>query len=166
MPERRFADSYEMNIKKIHNSIMHQILNNEKYDLFNPEDEAREQALENRINNIMAIDERFKSDFNGDMQCAMVMASYNGFENGLRIGLSLLQNLLTAELPEIYVIKHQPDTTERRFKPVHQQSDVDPVFIDYINKVCPYLNNEQKSIIQSRIEQIIYDNMEKLNNLF
>ena len=28
----------------------------------------------------------------------------NSFENGLRIGLNLLQSLLTAELPEIHVI--------------------------------------------------------------
>lgn len=166
MPERKFADSYEMNIKEIHNAITQYLFDLEYFDLFNSEDEEREQALENRINNIMGLDERFKSSFNNDMQIAMNLASCNGFENGLRIGLSLLKNLLTAEPPEIHIFKHEPDRTERRCKPVHQPSDVDPVFIDYIKKVCPYLKDEQKFILQGRAEYLFEKNIKEYLDIF
>lgn len=102
MYERKFANSYEMDIKKLCNFIIFQMLQREKCELFNSEDEERVQALEDRINNIMALDEQFKNDFSEDMQFTMATAAYNAFENGLQIGLSLLHSLLTAKLPEIH----------------------------------------------------------------
>ena len=54
---------YEMNIKQIHDSIMNFIFDHENIDVFNKEDEERLNALEERINNIMALDERFKNSF-------------------------------------------------------------------------------------------------------
>ena len=54
---------YEMNIKQIHDSIMNFIFDRENIDVFNKEDDERLNALEERINNIMALDERFKNSF-------------------------------------------------------------------------------------------------------
>lgn len=102
MPERRFANSYEIDIKKLCSFIISQMLQHERYELFNSEDEERVQALEDRINNIMSLDEQFKNDFSDDMQLTIATAANNAFENGLQIGLSLLHSLLTAELPEIH----------------------------------------------------------------
>lgn len=130
MPERRFANSYEIDIKKLCSFIIFQILQRERYELFNSEDEERVQTLEDRINNIMSLDEQFKNDFSDDMQFTIATAASNAFENGLQIGLSLLHSLLTAELPEIHTVRHEPSRAERRCPPVHQQSDVDHTFID------------------------------------
>ncbi len=142
---------------------MHQFLSLEYFELFDSEDDERMNELEDRINNIMGLDEHFKSSFNNDMQIAMNLASCNGFENGLRIGLSLLKNLLTAELPEIHIFKHEPDRTERRCPPVCQESDTEQVFIDYVNKCCMFLSEEH----MCRIEQMITDNFKRLvNDLF
>lgn len=77
MPERKFADSYEMNIKEIYNAITQYLFDLEYFDLFNSEDDERMNELEDRINNIMELDERFKSNFNNDMQIAMNLASCN-----------------------------------------------------------------------------------------
>ncbi len=56
---------------------MHQLLSLEYFELFNSEDDERMNELEDRINNIMGLDERFKSNFNNDMQIAMNLASCN-----------------------------------------------------------------------------------------
>lgn len=146
---------------------MHQLLSLEYFELFNSEDDERMNELEDRINNIMGLDERFKSNFNNDMQIAMNLASCNWFENGLRIELSLLKNLFTAEPLEIHIFKHEPDRTERRCPPVCQESDTEQVFIDYVNKYCMFLSEEQMCRIQGRIEQMITDNFKRLvNDLF
>lgn len=152
---------YEMNIEKIHNSIMHQVLAIDNCNVFDPEDEQREQDLENRINNIMALDEDFKRNFTNDLQIAIDTAAYNAFDNGLKIGLSLLQNLLAAEPPELHVTKHETDRTERRYPPICQSSNAKQSFIDYVNKYCMFLSDEQMYRIQGRIETMFTDNLKK-----
>ncbi len=153
---------YEMNIKQIHDSIMNFIFDHENIDVFNKEDEERLNALEERINNIMALDERFKNSFINDMQIAFNYASYNGFENGLQIGLSLLKNLLTSELPEIHIVKHEPDRTERRCPVICNESDTEQAFTDYVKKCCVFLSESQMCRIQGRIEEMITDNVKRL----
>ena len=130
MNERKFADSYEMNINKLHDAIMFWFCDRENVETFGKEDDERLNALEERSNNVMGLDEQFKLSFIGDMQRTMVDASFNGFENGFKIGLSLLQNLLTATTPEIHLVKHEPNRTERRCPPILQQSDTEQVFTD------------------------------------
>ncbi len=166
MPERRFANSYEIDIKKLCSYIIFQMLQREKYDFFNSEDEERVQALEERINNIMALDEKFKNEFIDDMQLTMCSAAQNAFENGLQIGLSLLHHLLTAALPEIHTVRHEPSRTERRCRPVHQQSDVNQTFIDYIKKVMPYLKDEQIYTLQGRTEYFLEKNIKEYLDIF
>ncbi len=166
MPERKFADTYKMDIKKLCSCIIFQMLQREKYDFFNSEDEERMQALEDRINNIMALDEKFKNDFTDDMQFTMATAAYNAFENGLQIGLSLLHSLLTAELPEIHTVRHEPSRTERRCQPVHQQSDVNQTFIEYMKKVLPYLKEEQIYTLQGRTEHFFEKNIKEYLDIF
>lgn len=166
MPERKFADSYEMNINKMHDAIMFWFCNRENVETFNKEDDERMNELEDRINNIMGLDEKFKINFTGDMQRTIVDASFNGFENGLRIGLSLLKNLLTAEIPEIHTVRHEPSRTERRCKPVHQQSDINHTFIEYIKKVMPYLKDEQIYTLQGRTEYFLEKNIKEYLDIF
>lgn len=113
MPERIFANSYEMDIKKLCNAIMFQMFQFEICEWFNSEDEERIRALEERINNITALDEQFKNDFSDDIRFTVATAASNAFENGLQVGLSLLHSLLTAELPEIHTVRHEPSRTEQ-----------------------------------------------------
>lgn len=153
---------YEMNIEKINNSIMHQIIEADGYNLFDSEDEQREQDLENRINNIMALNEDSKIKFINDLQVAMNMAAYNAFDTGLKIGLSLLQNLLTAEPPELHIFKHEPDRTERRCPPICQPTDVKQSFVDYVNKYYMFLSKDQMYTIQGRMETMLTDNFKRL----
>ncbi len=167
MPERKYADSYEMNINKLQDAIMFWLCNRENVETFDKEDDERMNELEERINNIMGLDEKFKLSFTEDMQFTMTTAAYNAFENGLQIGLNLLKNLLTAELPEIHIVRHEPSRTERRCPPVCQDIDTKQIFIDYVNKYCMFLSKEQMCSIQGRMEQLITDNFKRLvNDLF
>ncbi|MDE5556764.1 MAG: hypothetical protein K2J32_03570 [Ruminococcus sp.] len=166
MYERKYADSYDMNLEKLNDIIQSHILFKENVSYSTEEDNKRIDALYDRINNIMALDEEFKRKFCDDLQNTMFYVSESSFSNGLRIGLSLLKQLLTAEMPEIHVVHHITNKTERRCKPVQKPSEIDEVFIDYTKKILPYLTDSQKMILQSGIEAMVEENSEKLHSIF
>ena len=166
MPERKYADSYDINLEKLNDMLSYNILIKENFDYATKEDNERLNALSDRINNVMALDEEFKRKFDDDLYNTVACVSSNSFENGLRIGLSLLKSLLTAEMPEIHVIHHMPNKTERRCKPVQSIAEIDEVFIDYTKKILPYLTDNQKMKLQSRIEAMIEKNTEELHSIF
>lgn len=166
MCERKYADAYEFNIEKIYEMLTSHIINNENFDYFCKEDEKRINALSERLNNIMALDVAFKKEFISDLSTTMDYVSINSFNNGLRIGLSLLKSLLTAEIPEIHIVHHVPNKTEKQYTSVQQQSDLDPTFIDYVKKILPYLTHEQKLQLQGRIEYLLDKNIKEHLNLF
>lgn len=166
MLERKYADSYDINLEKLNDVIQNHILLKENVSYSTEEDDERIDALYDRINNIMALDEEFKRKFCDDLQNAMAYVSDSSFSNGLRIGLSLLKQLLTAEMPEIHVVHHMPNKTERRCKPVQNPSEIDAVFIAYTKKILPYLTDSQKMELQSGIEAMIEENSEKHHSIF
>lgn len=114
MYERKFADAYDMNMKKICNMILYHISDNEEICCFCKEDDERADELTARLNNT-ALDANFKREFANGLNDAINYASWNSFENGLNIGLSLLKNLLTAEPPEINVIHKEVSTEKDEF---------------------------------------------------
>lgn len=166
MSEIKFADSYEFNMEKIHEMLISHILNNENFNYFCKEDEERMNALSERLNNIMALDVAFKKGFISDLSITMDYVSINSFENGLRIGLSLLKSLLTAEIPEIHIVHHIPSETEKRYTPVQQQSEFNPKFLEYTEKILPYLTDEQKFQLQGRMEFFLDKNIKEHLDLF
>lgn len=114
MCERKYADAYDMNMKKICNMILYQISDNEELCCFCKEDEERADELTARLNNT-ALDTNFKKEFANSLEDTINYASWNSFENGLRIGLSLLKNLLTAKPPEINVIHKETPIKKDEF---------------------------------------------------
>ncbi|MDE6780368.1 MAG: hypothetical protein K2J40_02775 [Ruminococcus sp.] len=114
MYERKFADSYDMNMKKIHNMIRWYIADAEETNFYCKEDEARIDELKKRLDSIL-IDHDFKMEFIDDLQDSLYYVSLNSFDNGLEVGLSLLKNLLTAEPPEINVIHKEVPTEKDEF---------------------------------------------------
>ncbi|MCM1220710.1 MAG: hypothetical protein NC548_40095 [Lachnospiraceae bacterium] len=166
MSDIKFADSYEFNMEKIHEMLISHIINNENFSYFCKEDEERMNALSERLNNIMALDVGFKKEFISDLRITTDYVSINSFENGLRIGLSLLKSLLTAEMPEIHIVHHIPSEIEKKYTPVQQQSELNPKFLEYTEKILPYLTDEQKYQLQGRMEFFLDENIKKHLNLF
>ncbi len=166
MIERKYADSYDMSLEKLHDILHTYIFLNENVDYSTAEDNERLSVLSDRINNVMALDEEFKRQFEDDLHNTVAYVSSNSFSNGLKIGLSLLKSLLNAEIPEIHVVHHMPNKTEHRCKPVQNPSEIDAVFIAYTKKILPYLTDSQKIKLQSEIEAMIEKNSEKHHSIF
>lgn len=170
MTERKYADSFKIDIEKLVNLIMFHMdtgamytEKDEIFEYYNAEDEKRISFLEERINNIVALDEEFKRWFTNDLEIMACRISENAFENGLRIGLSLLKSLLTAEMPEIHVVHHE---TPKADIPVQPSSDLDSVLVDYLQSVIPYLKSEQKISVYSDIKSAFLKSAEETLKLF
>lgn len=170
MAEIKFADSFEINIEELIDLIIYQMNNGYMYNgksecfIFHNEDDERQLSfLEKRINNVVTLDKEFKRWFVNDLAITVNDISEHAFENGLRIGFSLLKSLLTAEIPEIHVVHHEPLKTSL---PVQPASDLDSVLVDYLKNVIPYLKNEQKILVYSDIKSAFLESMEKTLKLF
>lgn len=170
MSEKKFADSFEINIEKLVNWITFHMDNGDMYngaseivEYHNAEDEKRISFLEERINNVVALDNNFKRHFTNDLEIMASCISANAFENGLRVGLSLLKSLLTAETPEIHVVHHETPKTDI---PVQPSSDLDSVLVDYLQSVIPYLKSEQKISVYSDIKSAFLKSAEDTLKLF
>ena len=169
MPERKYADSFKINIENLMESIMFQMdekamtEENAFYEYYNAEDEKRISFLEERINNVVGLDKEFKRWFTNDLTITAGCISAHAFENGLRIGLSLLRSLLTAETPEIHVVHHETPKTDI---PVQSSSDLDSVLVDYLQSVIPYLKSEQKISVYSDIKSAFLKSAEETLKLF
>lgn len=159
------VDSYEMDIEKIQHILFSALIDSE-FKYISEDDDKRLCALEEKISNLTELDESYKKQFKDAVQYVMQCTASNSFEIGLKVGLSVLQNLLTAKLPEIHVTHHEPNRTERRCEQIQQHSDVDNIFIGYIERVCPFLDCEQKAVIQNGIEKILSDNTKKHHSIF
>lgn len=122
MIEIKFADSFEINIEELIDLIISQMNNGYAYNgksecfIFHNEDDERQLSfLEKRINNVVTLDKKFKRCFVNDLELMINDISEHTFENGLRIGLSFLKNLLTAEMPEINMIHKEVSTEKDEF---------------------------------------------------
>ncbi|MDE6102593.1 MAG: hypothetical protein K2F73_06425 [Ruminococcus sp.] len=139
--------------------ITNRILNHEYRELFNPEDDKQLEALKDRITNETTLDNDFKRVFNSDMECTFCTAAQNAFENGLNMGLRLLQTLRNAKLPDNITI-NKPDII-KQCKPMKRDSGDNPTFIDFVEKASPYLSMTQKSRLEGNIECMLSENMKR-----
>ena len=103
MFERKYADAYEFDMEKVYEMLFFHMRENEKYEYSCREDDERLNSLTERLNSLTAVDKNFKIKFINDMNDALNYVSSNSFENGLKVGVSLLKSLLTAEIPDIHI---------------------------------------------------------------
>lgn len=155
----KFISDFNIDIQAICNMITNQFLDREYCVLFNPEDDKQLEILKDRITNVTALDNNFKRLFNSDMECTFFTAAQNAFENGLNLGLRLLQTLLNAKAPDNITV-NEPDIT-KQCKPIQRHSGYNHTFLDFVEKASPYLSIEQKLQIQSRIEFMLSENMKR-----
>lgn len=156
----KFVKYWDINIQTICDMITNQFLDCEYREFFNPEDDTRLGVLQDRITNTTALDNDFKRVFNSDMECTFCTATQNAFENGLNIGLRLLQTLLNARLPDNITVSEQ-DITKPCRPPIQRHSGYNSTFIDFVEKASPYLNMTQKSRLKGNIECMLSENMKR-----
>lgn len=156
----KFVKDWDINIQTICNMIICQVFDREPCEVFNAEDDARLGVLQDRITNATALDSDFKRVFNNDMECTFCTATQNAFENGLNIGLRLLQTLLNATLPDNIAVSEQ-DITKPCRPPIQRHSGYNSTFIDFVEKASPYLSMTQKMQLEGRIKCLLSENMER-----
>ena len=155
---------YEMNMKLIFEAVADAMLDDRKFKYYSEETAYREESLERRIENIIGLDEEFKYQFVTDLYLTFEFAATEAFKTGLQVGLSMLSNLLTAKVPEIHVIKKEPEK-ESLDAPVIGETDCLEAFRKYMNDAADKLTDYEKKQIQSKTEYLIEEHRKQINGL-
>ncbi|MDE6789390.1 MAG: hypothetical protein K2J47_08750 [Ruminococcus sp.] len=142
MKEITNADSFEMNMDSIFDAVIMQIYERENVDYCSDETKLKIQGFVDRTSNLMMLDEKSKISIVNELDLIINISNSEAFENGLKIGLSVLKNLLTAEMPVIHTVNSEMPKLERRCKPADETFDVDERLIDYMKNTFPYLEKE------------------------
>lgn len=166
MKEITNADSFEMNMDNIFNAVVAQLCNEQNVDFNSEATDLSIQGYIDTVKNVAGFDEELKLVLLNSLYELTNDIASDAFTNGLRIGLSVLKNLITAEMPVIHTVDYEIPKLKRRCKPVDETYDVDEMLTDYLKKTLPYLEREQKFELQGRIESIVHTNTMKKYGLF
>lgn len=130
------------------------------------EDDARREAIMERIEKCMALDENFKVQLENDIDMTLLFACSNSFDIGFNLGVSILKCLLNAEVPTVQVLHRQAKQFEREKPVLSRKSSVDEQLVDYLKESLPNLTERQKLKLQGKIEYIVEENTNAVDNLF
>ena len=136
---------------------------NKGYDIYSDESVERLNILEERIKKDPCFSKRFKAQLINELTIAVDSASLESFENGLRVGLGILKNLLTAENPEIHIAAKNSESRPERYTPEYPPN---PEFTEYMAWADRHLSDIEKGRIISEAEAFIENNREKTYGLF
>ncbi|MDE5937200.1 MAG: hypothetical protein K2G83_07325 [Ruminococcus sp.] len=161
MKEITNADSFKMNMNSIFDAVLMQIYEREDVDYCSEETNLRIQGFVDYTSNLMMLDAKSKISIINELDFIINTSNSEAFESGLKIGLSVLKNLLTTEMPVIHTVNSEMPKFERRCKSADGISDIDERLINYMKKTFPYLEKEQKFELQGRMEALVHFNTMK-----
>ena len=100
----KYADTLKINAENLIELITRFTSDGDSdiYEYYNEDDEKQIIYLETMLSHT-DLDTKFRKHFENELEVIIGTISNNSFENGLRVGLNLLQSLLTSEPPEIHV---------------------------------------------------------------
>lgn len=136
---------------------------NKGYDIYSDKSVERLNALGERVEKNPCFSNRFKAQLIDELTIAVDSASLESFENGLRVGLGILKNLLTAENPEIHIVTKNSESRPERYTPEYSPN---PEFTEYMAWADRHLSDVEKGRIISEAEAFIENNREKTYSLF
>jgi len=164
MEEILNADKIEISMETIFNALISQFEKN-GISYISEKVELEIQLFSSCVESLVRFDDELKMRLIDNLSGIIYDSSNDAFENGLRIGLSLLKNLFTAEIPVIKTVSAEMPILERRCKSVDETNDLDTVITEYMTKVIPMLEDNQKIELQGRIEAILHKNIIDKYNL-
>ncbi len=129
------------------------------------EDSVRMDEVRSRIDNCMAMDEKFKTQLENDVDMTFLIACSNAFDVGFNLGVSILKCLMNAEVPTIHVL-HRPAEHLERVMPIEKKTSVDDELTACLTASLPYMSERQKIKLQGRLEYLVNDNKNDFDNLF
>lgn len=164
MKEILNADKFEVSMETILNALILQFGKN-GISYVSEKVELEMQLLSSCIESLVRFDDELKMRLIDNLSNIIYDSTNDAFENGLRIGLSVLKNLFTAEIPVIKTVSAEISVLERRCKSVDETNDLNTVITEYITKVIPMLEDSQKIELQGRVEAILHKNITDKYNL-
>ena len=154
-------NNIEMNKQMIVEAVNDWLANKGKFDIYSDETKERIECLSKRIDKHPCLDSATKADLDNELRFTVDVAASEAIEAGIHIGISLLENLLNGEQPEIRIgsseIKKERYTLT--FPPM-------PEFCDYVANMSKYLSREDKLKLMGRIDTIIERHREETNSIF
>ena len=159
-------NTVDMNMEKIMAAVNTHLLESENCDYYSDETSRRIDSLIERLDSLTCIDREFNVQFTNNFYDTVNEAAYEAFDNGLRIGLSLLRSLLTAETPEIHILHNNPPKRKPRIAPLSGTINSNHAFMEYMSDAVTKLTEYEKGQIQSRTEYMIENHREENDKLF
>lgn len=104
----KYADTLKINAENLIELIIRSTSDGDSdiYEYYNEDDKKQIIYLETMLSHT-DLGTKFRKHFENELEVIIDTISNNSFENGLRVGLNLLQSLLTSELPEIHVTRRR-----------------------------------------------------------
>ena len=159
-------NTVDMNMEEIITAVTDHLLNNENCDYYSDKTDRRIESLIERLDSLTCIDRQFNIQFSNNIYDTVNEAAYEAFDNGLRVGLSLIKSLVLAAPPEIHILHENPPKRKPRFAPVMSAMNSSQQFIDYMNEASVRLTDYEKGQIQSRTEFLLENHREDNDKLF
>ena len=153
-------------MEKIITAVTDHLLNNENCDYYSDKTDRRIESLIERLDSLPCIDRQFNIQFSNNIYDTVNDAAYEAFDNGLRVGLSLLRALLSAETPEIHILHENSPKRKPRYAPITAAVNSNHAFMEYMSDAVTKLTEYEKGQIQSRTEYMIENHREENNKLF
>ena len=156
-------NNIEINKENIFQAVRWWLSDEMNCDLYSDDTESRMNALSERIDNHPCLDAKSKKQLINEIRFTLDVAASDSFDNGLRIGLSVLTNLLNGETPTVKVEREEPLERPKRYTPVYAQS---PEFIEYMANASKHLSADDKLKLMGSTDALIEDNRNKTGVLF
>ena len=157
------SDVIDMRMDDIFTMVTKYIYEETNCDYYSDDTVRRMNSIESRIDQNGYLDQEFKIQFSNDFNTTVNFAAADAFENGLRVGLSLLKCLLGADVPKIIVEQAEPEKRPARFTPIYRDSED---FTDYMKWASIRLTDEEKGQIESKVQYFIIKHRESNSRLF
>ena len=154
-------NNIEMNKQMIVEMVYKWFMEQDKRDICSDETNERIDCVLERIDKHPCLDSATKADLDNELRFTVYVAASEAIEAGIHIGISLLENLLNGEQPEIRI--GSSEIKKERYTPTFPPM---PEFCDYVANMSKYLSQEDKLKLMGRIDTIIERHREETNSIF
>lgn len=159
MPE----EGFEIRMEHILDMVKTHLYEKRSFDFYSDDTIHRMNNIEERIDNNTFLDKDFKVQFSNDFNSTINIASYEAFENGISVGLSLLKSLLGADVPKILIECVNPKKRPTRYTPFY---DEPRSFLDFMGWASTRITAEEKSQLESKAQFFVEAHREHTSSLF
>lgn len=159
------VESLDLGMKKVADIIFDHLINNENIDFCSDKTDKRKDSLVERLEALPFMDKHLEVQYSNDLIDTINCASFEGFDTGLQVGLSLVRTLLLSETPIFHTAPKPTTDTPSRSAPTIA-ADSTEVFKKFMNDAADKLTEEELWRLIGRTETYIEKHREQTLKLF